>query len=780
MDRRELWGRVTMAGQREAARVAFLARRPRWRREALINALSETAAELGPIRASLARKEWMSAHRQLVQHVIQAQPRFVISPADRPARVTTIQQHFPEAIHDAVARADRIVDGRFDLLGYRGLVFGEAGSPPDWHLDPVHQRRAQDGFWTRVPYLAPECGDHKIIWELNRHQSWLALGRAYWLTSDERYRTAFVSQFESWMAANPPLSGVNWASMLELGLRSLSWLWALNFFAQVEDGSAPDRAPWAVDLLLGIDRQLRLVERNLSRYFSPNTHLLGEALALYVVGRCLPELRRAGGWERLGRTVLLEQIERQIHRDGGHAELSTHYHRYTLDFYLLALIVARRTRDASAGAFGAAVDALAKFARTMADDVGRLPTIGDDDGGSLFPLCGRAPFDASDSLHLAAEVLNQPRLASGPPAEEVVWLEGAAPSRDRQSAWPSAALPDSGYYVSRTPRGDHLTIDAGRHGFLNGGHAHADALSITLTIRSRPFLIDPGTACYTIDSATRDRFRSTRFHNTLILEGRPQSAPAGPFHWQSAAHGTALEWRTTEDFDLFEGTHDGYRPYGHHRTVLSRPGCWYIVDRVTGKGVRNTELYWHIDPAWRVEMTAPNSVCAVDGAGRRVWLVTLNGHCDLFTGSEELGWYAPIYGQLVRATTVRATYAAESSASVVTAIIENEDSPLISPILLTTPTGVSRGGVAFTIRTSQWTEVVAFSRWAGQQNASEPVGPYNAAGIATDARVLCWREGPAHAGPIVLVDGTFAEPRVCADGTDKSRQTKEHQRSCAG
>jgi hypothetical protein len=54
------------------------------------------------------------------------------------------------------------------------------------------------------------------------------------------------------------------------------------------------------------------------------------------------------------------------------------------------------------------------------------------------------------------------------------------PSTSAPSAWPSTALADSGYFVSRSTRGDHLAIDAGRHGFLNGGHAHADALSMTL------------------------------------------------------------------------------------------------------------------------------------------------------------------------------------------------------------------------------------------------------------------------------------------------------------
>ena len=43
-------------------------------------------------------------------------------------------------------------------------------------MDPVHARRVPRQFWSTVPYLDPECGDHKIIWELNRHQHWLVLG----------------------------------------------------------------------------------------------------------------------------------------------------------------------------------------------------------------------------------------------------------------------------------------------------------------------------------------------------------------------------------------------------------------------------------------------------------------------------------------------------------------------------------------------------------------------------------------------------------------------------
>ena len=49
--------------------------------------------------------------------------------------------------------------------------------------------------------------------------------------------------------------------------------------------------------------------------------------------------------------MLVEQVGKQIEADGGHAERSTHYHRYTLDFYLLALAIAQHTADPQVGAF---------------------------------------------------------------------------------------------------------------------------------------------------------------------------------------------------------------------------------------------------------------------------------------------------------------------------------------------------------------------------------------------------------------------------------------------
>jgi Heparinase II/III-like protein/Heparinase II/III N-terminus len=648
----------------DRARAAVVA--PRWRRADVLGTLSQDE-RLAPIRDAAAAQRWIEAHAALARLLASEPQRFVIAPSARRDVVGLVRAQFPNAARDAAARADRIVAGEHDLLGYRGLRFpplpGSEPSCPDWHLDPVHGRTAPIAFWSKVPFLSSEYGDHKIIWELNRHQHWLVLGRAYWLTGERRYRDLVVNELTSWLDANPPLMGMNWASMLELAFRSLSWIWTANFFAdEVEDES-----PWLVDLIVGLDRQLSQIARNLSRYFSPNTHLLGEAIALYVSGRTLPWLAAAARYERIGRSVLLGEIKRQIAGDGGHRERSTHYHRYALDFFLLALTVARITEDPAATAFEDAAARLGFAARLLASDRGFLPHFGDDDGGSTWPLAGRAVDDIRDSLAVASVLTRQPNLRIGPLPEEACWLLA------HPSLWPaegntdqarepigSAALPETGYYVSRSAEGDHLVVDAGPHGYQNAGHAHADALSLTFTVRGLPLLIDPGTGCYTVDPAVRDRLRSSALHNTLTIDAQSQSTPRGPFHWHTAANGVARRWRTNAGFDYFEGTHDGYRRISHRRHILALHGDLLVIADLIAAAPGDTaahraDVHWHVDPRWAASVSGRRATFRT--MGERIELVTPHGLVELFAGDESgLGWHAPIYGRLEPSATVRISH----------------------------------------------------------------------------------------------------------------------------
>jgi hypothetical protein len=686
MSRREVVFRARAAARERVEHVAGAWRDRGWRRERLARILVPTA---GPVRTALERleaRDWMGAHGALADHFHRRVSRFPISPHALPELAEILRRRFPHAPADAAARADRITAGRFDLLGYHDLTIAAADGSIDWHADPVHRRRAPRTWWARVPYLEPGIGDHKVIWELNRHQHVLALGRAAWLTGRPGYGRTFVRHLGEWLRDNPPLVGINWASMLEIALRSISWVWALHLFVESPGprsrAGAPDRrsehapmrperpdeaSPWLLDLLVGLDRQLSHVEHNLSLYFSPNTHLTGEGLGLYVCGRALPELAAAASWERTGRDVLLDQIDRQIARDGGHLERSTHYQRYTLDYYLLALAMARVTDDPCADRFADAVDRLASATRLLAGPDGQLPRIGDDDGGALFPMCGRPASDVRDSLAAAGVLLSRPALVADPLPEEALWLVGCQPDwiitcRRRRATGSvedssSGSLPQTGYYVSRPTPCDHLVIDGGPHGYLNGGHAHADALSLTATLSSRPLFIDPGTATYTMSAEVRDRFRSSRMHNTLTLDGRSQSVPAGPFHWAHVASARTERWHASPAFDYFEGTEDGYRPAVHRRRVLIVPrGPVLVVDTVTGDDdrVHVAEVLWHLDPAWRPRGDERGVAAIGHASGARAWIVSPDVCTEFLIADDEgLGWHSPAYGRVEPAFTVR-------------------------------------------------------------------------------------------------------------------------------
>ncbi len=616
MRREEIAFRVRVAGRTHVQRLTTAVRRPRWRREQLLAVLAPGLAE-GTLARAAERRDWTQVHAALAQTLRSRPGRFVIDAHDVGPLREAILRRWPNAASQAVRRANQMLQGEHDLLGYHGLRFAQPGQAIDWHLDPVSGHSAPRRFWADVAFLDARNGDHKVIWEINRHQHWVALGRAMVLSGDRRYRVAILEQLAGWLAANPPLVGINWASMLELAFRSLSWVATLHLLLgdPSSDDAGGSEGSWLVDMLLGLDRQLAHIEDNLSHYFSPNTHLLGEALALYVTGLALPELRRAPRLVEVGRRILLEQLEQQVEPDGGHAERSLHYHRYTLDFYMLAWLAAERCGDSAAPAFRAAAHKLAYFLRELADDNGDVPQIGDDDGGALWAITGRDSDNARDSLALAAVALDCPTLAPWGLTEEAFWLAWSSRRehlRGESAPLPPAApaearttaFPDTGYVVLRDGAGGHLVFDAGPHGFLNGGHAHADALAVTLTLAGRRLLVDPGTSTYTGDAVLRDRLRRTMNHNTLALDGRSSSLPAGPFHWRSQTDARLAGSGGRGAFGWADGCHDGYPGFRHRRIVVHGPHAgWLVIDDVSGAAPTQAQLHWHFDPLWSVTVT---------------------------------------------------------------------------------------------------------------------------------------------------------------------------------
>src|SRR5216683_3998534 len=66
-------------------------------------------------------------------------PSFFPGLADKAATVRELRERWSHAEPGILERADRILEGRFDLLGLQALSFGD---PVDWHLEPIAGKRA--------------------------------------------------------------------------------------------------------------------------------------------------------------------------------------------------------------------------------------------------------------------------------------------------------------------------------------------------------------------------------------------------------------------------------------------------------------------------------------------------------------------------------------------------------------------------------------------------------------------------------------------------------------
>jgi hypothetical protein len=527
------------------------------------------------------------------------------------ATIAELRRRFPENEIEVINRADRICEGFFDLLGYENLYFKD--KIPAWHYDPISQKTSPKVHWSKIEEVnAAHTGDKKIIWELNRHQYFTTLGRAYWLAKDEKYTETFVAHLENWLAENPPKIGVNWLSSLELAFRSISWIWAFHFFK--------DSPRFTPDIFVQMVKYLYLharhLETYLSTYFSPNTHLTGEALGLYFLGTFLPEMEEAKRWKDLGYQILLDALDFQVRADGVYCEQSSHYHRYTTDFYANLLILRQLESAPIEPKHREKLNQLFDFLLFITAPNGETALFGDDDGGRFFFLDEKPITDFRPTLAVGAALFGRSDLkfAAKEASSELLWLlgtEGLQKFDELEAFEPtevSRAFETSGFFAMRdswAADANFLLIDCGKHGFLNGGHAHADALSFILSLNGQPVFVDSGTYNYTSDLEARQIFRSTAAHNCLTVNGESSSIPGGAFSWRSMAHAQLLEWREDENSVFFRGMHDGFERFNvsyEREILLTKHGSISLTDSVKSLELNSYELNFVLSPFVEAEI----------------------------------------------------------------------------------------------------------------------------------------------------------------------------------
>jgi len=583
-------------------------------------------------------------------------------PADAAARV-------PDDARTAViAAADRLLKGEWEMLGTVRTDLER----PDWFYDPVTGRRSVPEAYAFSLDQRDESavGNIKQVWEVNRLQHLTLLAAAWLLTGTDAYAERVAEQLTSWWRENPFLSGVNWTSGIEVGVRLINFAWIRRLL----DAWPPVAALFERNELAL--RQLRWHQEYLATFeskgSSANNHVIAEAAGLLAASCAFPWFPESERWRRDARTLLERELNRNTFPSGVNRELASDYHGFVAELGFFASIEAAVAGTPVGDATWRLLHSMTDVMAALVDERQRPPRQGDSDEGRVVlldpPEHNRWPALLSLGDALFGRLDWWPAVVPDAASALVSALVGPLGGRQAVGGRPLRRpdrFPDAGISIFRTTSGPMpelwLRLDGGPHGFLSiAAHAHADALSAEVRLGGVDILADPGTYCYHGEPDWRRYFQSTIGHNTLEVDGQWQSVRGGPFLW--LRHAVGRETSVTDDGTIvnWAAEHDGYTrlqpPAVHRRSVrLDRDARTIQITDSLHAGDHDVRLAFHLGPD--VEAELDGSVASlrwaapgqVPGAALMTLPRELGWSCRRAQTNPILGWYSSGLGDRVPA-----------------------------------------------------------------------------------------------------------------------------------
>jgi Heparinase II/III-like protein/Heparinase II/III N-terminus len=514
------------------------------------------------------------------------------------------QEHASEPV---ITYADAILRGEYPLMGYGSP---QLGMNPNWQCDWVSGKSWPLEKSQEIRIVRHDGSDVKAPWELSRLQWAPVVAKAYILTRDERYREALRSLLKDWIVRNPVGKGVNWTVAMEAALRGISLCLTLDLLWPFSE----DERPWLEQMTASLWQHLRFIEAH-SEYslLLRSNHYLSNIVGLTTLSAYLngPGMgRRFGKYARaVQREILL-----QTYPDGGDCEASTGYHVLVAQMFLHSLVVQRRRRSVILPEFEARLRLMFEWIAALADDGWKLPHLGDCDNGRV---------------ELLVDDIEQTRLTPGEWHSLRVGSLYRLASPLLQCALgeqkPVSLLRDSGIAILRS--GEAAAVFCAMPNGLRGkgSHTHCDKLSVTLRLGADEVFCDSGSRCYTRSAERRNLERSTRVHNTVMIDEADQNTFSTDPRLLFQCGNEALVSPITVSGKSVRASHQGYLRIGveHQRTVQLNQGCLEVLDEVRGTGEHLLDLRYVLTPEWRVssEMMAGSTVSCVIAGPRRLTLL---------------------------------------------------------------------------------------------------------------------------------------------------------------
>lgn len=469
--------------------------------------------------------------------------------------------------------------------------------------------------------------DPKNFWEIARGWQWLpAIIKAKEINNTREVMNKIIC----WLDKNHYPNGLAWSVGLDVAIR------AINLFIIYQITQEKSLLKYLHEHFIYLEKMIYYSKGTIR-----NNHYLGELTALTILSnffnnKNIKELKR----------LLEEEIKRQFYTDGVNFEQSIRYHKFSLEFALLAKIFLNIKI--------ANIEKSAEFLLATKKPDNTWPSIGDDDLGCVIRLNDNPLVeDYLDIINLSGLMTNNEELLNGnniisPLAEFFLpqikdKLKNIKFQINPQKTF---IFPKGGYFIHRTgwsKDDNYLLIKFGPHKW----HAHADLFHIELSIKGIPILVDSGTFRYNYATQERKYFRSTAAHNTLEFNSSDQTKQFTNFRWHAPAK--IIKWDVKEDDGkiFFSAIHDGYLKRDdvlHERNVSIDKdlNCIKVIDIVKGRGKGQAKICWHFSPELEIKKIAENNiiVCKDNSDIVKICLSSKN----MFKSRIIKTPYAPMYG----------------------------------------------------------------------------------------------------------------------------------------
>ena len=455
----------------------------------------------------------------------------------------------------------------------------------------------------------PDDIDIRCVWEPARlqHLTQLIIGSE---SKQNKKTVCFVKkEIFTWIDKNPFLYGPHYISVMECGLRIPVFIYALKIIDSFSDDEKKL-------ILRTIYEHAWFISKRLSLYSSLGNHTICECVGLIFAGVLFNQEPESKKWLQTSLGLLQEESNHQILDDGGPAEQSLNYHCFVLDLYQLSINFLKKNGFADCLEMKDRITSGENFIKYFKDSFGSIPNIGDNDEGYA----------------IAPEIF--PKRTFG-----------------KKNAQDINTFHNSGYTLIR----NEICCFCFDHGPLGMAplynHGHSDALSILLSVYGKPFLIDPGTYRYNGVPEWRRYFKSTRAHNTVVIDNMDQAAQETGFIWSKPYNSNVIEILEKNNEISITASHNGYKrlknSITHYRKIHSDDALnFQITDSFEGSGSHEFELNYHFHPDVTLTNNGDCWTAVNDDVEIKIFLLD-EMVFTLYRGETNpaFGWFSKTYGQ---------------------------------------------------------------------------------------------------------------------------------------